>query len=197
MGIIIPDATPTAMTIIAHNMDDVPVTADLTGWNIEPGRWEIVQGVDTDKDFTADTGIEKQTIAFERSKSVTLTFPPHRTTVLKLRRTRKGTPYWKRPDIGIGEKDVTVSGSRVRVTIHSIGSVKAPASTAALVAADGSTLASAVVPALDAPLDYLPKTAEVTLTAPSGTDLDGVRVVLDPDGKLEEITEMNNSVDVE
>jgi hypothetical protein len=194
MGIIIPDATPTAMTIIAHNMDDVPVTADLTGWNIEPGRWEFVQGVDTDEDFAPDTGIEKQTVTFERSKSVTLTFPPHRTTVLTLRRTRKGTPYWKRPDIGIGDKDVTASGSRVSVTVHSIGSVTAPASTVALVAADGSTLATADIPSLEAPLDFLPKTVDVTLTASSAAALEGAKVVLDPDGKLEEITEMNNEV---
>jgi hypothetical protein len=194
MGIIIPDATPTAMTIIAHNMDDVPVVADLTGWNIDPGRWEFVQGVDIDEDFAPDTGIEKQTVAFERSKSVTLTFPPHKTTVLTLRRTRKGTPYWKRPDIGIGDRDVILTSSGVKVTVHSIGSVTAPASTVALVAADGSTLATADVPSLDAPLDYLPKTADVLLTAPSAGDLEGAKVVLDPDGKIEEITEMNNSV---
>ena len=78
--------------------------------------------------------------------------------------------------------------------MHSIGSVAAPASMVALVDQAGKTLATAPVPALDAPLDYEPKTASVTLTALSGTKLSSCRVVVDPEGKLTEITARNNSV---
>ena len=59
---------------------------------------------------------------------VEITFPPHVTTVIELKLVAKGVPYWSRPDLGIGEDDVKVEGNRVKVTVHSLGSVDAPAS---------------------------------------------------------------------
>ena len=87
-----------------------------------------------------------------------------------------------------------VQGGTVMVTVHSIGSVAAPASTVALVDQTGTAIATASVPVLDAPLVYEPKTATVTLTAPSGMKLSGCSVVIDPEGKLTEITRRNNTV---
>ena len=89
---------------------------------------------------------------------------------------------------------MTVDRGAVRVTVHSLGSVDAPASTLAVVDQSGAVLARADIPPLKAPIDYEPKTAEVTLTVKPGSLLRGCMVVVDPDGKLQEITEINNSV---
>ncbi len=194
VAILVPDATPTSMTIIAYNMDNAPVTAIMTGWDVDPGTWEMTQGVDTDGDDKADSDVVKSMVAFERTQELTVTFPPRRTTVITLNLKKKGTPYWRRPDLGISKKDVTVSGGAVRVTVHSIGSVNAPASTVSLVGSNGSTIVTAAVPALEAPLDFKPKTAIVTLAVPAGTNLKGASVRIDHDGKLSEITKRNNTV---
>ncbi len=59
------------------------------------------------------------------------------------------------------------------VTVHSVGAVDAPASKVVLRDKAGKTLATADVPALKAPLDLTPKTAQVTLAVPAGADLKG------------------------
>ena len=194
IAILIPDATPESMTILAYNLENVPVTADMTAWDIDPGEWEIVQGFDSDGDDEPDTITGKRTIVLERTKKTELTFPPKKTTIVKLKLRSKGKPYWKRPDLGIGDDDVTIEGNTVKITVHNLGSVDAPQSTVALVDADGKTIETTSVQAIRAPIDYLPKTVYVTLQIPSGTNLSGWHVCIDPDETIVEITRRNNSV---
>ena len=54
-------------------------------------------------------------------------------------------------------------------------------------------IASARVSAIKAPVDFVPKTADVVLAIPSGAKLDGAKVVIDPEGALKEITTINNT----
>ena len=42
-GDLIPDATPESLSIEAYNLDQAPVRASITPWDLEPGKWEIVQ----------------------------------------------------------------------------------------------------------------------------------------------------------
>jgi hypothetical protein len=113
---------------------------------------------------------------------------------LELKLTEKGVPYWSRPDLGIGADDVKVEGAKMTVTVHSLGSIDAPASKVVVRDKAGKTLAAAQVPALKAPLDLTPKTAQVTLAVPAGTDLKGATVTVECGGGAPEITLMNNHV---
>ena len=194
VAILVPDATTSSFKVIAYNLEATPVHATMTGWNIDPGVWEITQGVDTNNDDVADGAVATSTAVFERTKSVELTFPPRATTVLTFKLKTPGTPYWQRPDLGIDPQDVTARGREVHVKVHSIGSVAAPATTIAVRDASGHILATAPVPALAAPVDLLPKIAEVSLTLPAGTSTAGLSVELDPDHALNEITTRNNAV---
>jgi hypothetical protein len=200
VAILIPEATPDHVKIIAYNLDRVPVTAHMTGWEVDPGDWTMTQGTQAgigNAPPAADAPIQNpltQTVAFERSKSIAITFAPRTTTVIELALKTKGTPYWSRPDLGIDPEDVRVDGSKMTVTVHSVGSVDAPASKVVLRDKTGKTLATAEVPALKAPLDFTPKTAEVTLAIPSGEALKGDTVTVECGGDVPEITLMNNSV---
>jgi len=194
VAILVPDATATSFKVIAYNLESATVHATMTGWNIDPGVWEIAQGVDTDNDDVADGTVATSTATFERSKSVELTFPPRATTVITFKLKTPGTPYWQRPDLGIDPQDVTVRGREVHVKVHSLGSVPAPATTIAVRDASGRTLATAPVPALAAPNDLLPKTTDVSLTLPAGATTAGASVEIDPDHALNEITTRNNAV---
>ena len=80
------------------------------------------------------------------------------------------------------------------VTVHSVGAVDAPASKVVLRDEAGKTLATADVPALKAPLDLMPKTAQVTLEVPVDAELKGAKVTVECGGDVPEITLMNNSV---
>jgi len=80
------------------------------------------------------------------------------------------------------------------VTVHSLGSVDAPASKVVLRDRSGKVLASAKAEALKAPIELLPKTEVVSLTVPQGADFKGGSVSVEMSGKVPEITQMNNRV---
>jgi catechol 2,3-dioxygenase-like lactoylglutathione lyase family enzyme len=167
----------------------------MTAWNIEPGTWEITQGIDSDGDENADTAVTKQVISLERTGSLPVVFPPRRTTVLTLKLQSKSIPSARRPDLGIGTEDILLHGNEIRVKVHSLGSEASPPAMMALVENDG-VLASAPVPAIEAPLDLIPRTADVSLAVPAGADLHNCGIQLDPEHKLTEITRLNNRVDL-
>lgn len=196
VAILIPDATPTNMTILVYNIENAPVTAHMTAWDIEPGEWDVVEGIDTDGDNKPNTITRKQTIDLERTEKLEITFPPKITSIIQLKLKSKALPYWNRPDLGIGIDDITVQGNSVRVMVHSLGSVDAPVSTIALLDASGKVISTTPVPALKAPLDYIPKTVEITLSAPAGTNLSGCIVCIDPQRKMNEIMKQNNAVKI-
>ncbi len=112
VAILVPDATTTGFKVIAYNLETTPVHATMTGWNIDPGVWEITQGIDTNGDDVADRDLTTSTNIFERTCSLEFTFAPRATTVLRLKLKTPGTPYWQRPDLGINREDVQGTGSR-------------------------------------------------------------------------------------
>jgi hypothetical protein len=193
-AILIPDATPMEMKIIVYALDQTVVNAVMTAWDVEPGDWEITRGIDRDGDDVADMNVATKTTTLERTGTLEFSFEPRTTTVVTLKLKTKDSPYWTRPDLGISREDVTMRGNEVRVRVHNIGAADAPASTAALCDGSGRIIASAAVPALKAPADLLPKTADVVIKVPARTDLKGCSVLIDPEGKLKEITAINNRV---
>ncbi len=82
----------------------------------------------------------------------------------------------------------------MKITVHSLGSVDAPASKVVLRDKAGKTLASASAPAIKAPLDLFPKTAAVTLVVPADADYKGGSITVESPGKVPEITQRNNRV---
>ena len=200
VAILVPEAAPDHVKIIAYNLEREPVTAHMTGWEVDPGQWTMTQG--TQKGIgnaqpSIDAPVDNvvtQTVAFERSKDLAITFPPRTQVVIELKLATKGTPYWQRPDLGIDPDDVKIEGGKMTVTVHSVGALDAPASKVVLRSNDGKTLATASVPALKAPLDLTPKTANVTLAVPGGSNLKGATVTVVCGGDVPEITLMNNSV---
>jgi Concanavalin A-like lectin/glucanases superfamily len=194
VAILVSDVKPDSLKIVVHNLSGESVWADMTAWELEPGRWEIEQGLDANGDDEADGESLTQTVELERAKSVQLIFTPRVTTILTLKLVQRGVPYSWRPDLGIGRDDISVRGRRVTVTVHSLGAQDTRPTTLALVDASGKTLATAAVPALKTPVDLLPKRVTLTLELPAGARLEGASVLLDPENSMKEITRVNNRV---
>ena len=87
-----------------------------------------------------------------------------------------------------------IQDRKVTVTVHSLGSVDAPATKLTLMDPNGKMIATVDIPALKAPLDLTPKIARVSLTIPAGVKVKGSTVVLDPEVRIREITRVNNLV---
>ena len=194
VAILVPFSTKTHLTVLVFNLDEKPVQAAMTGWSIDPGIWEITQGIDTNNDDKPDGTIATRTALFERSRSLDFTFPPRATTVLTLNLKQPGTPYWQRPDLGITRDDILVKGNEVHVTVHSLGSVASPVMTIVLRDRAGKILDRKQLSEIAAPTDLIPKTAEAILTLPEGSTTDGCTVEIDPGQAVEEITRLNNTV---
>jgi hypothetical protein len=194
VGILVPEATPDHLKIIVYNLEAYPVKAQMTGWEIDPGKWEIAQGTRGNADTDPVVDVRKRSESFERSTMLDFTFASHTTTVLELKLVEKGVPYWSRPDLGISADDVVVNGNQMRVTVHGLGGVDAPASTVVLRDRMNRVLARAKAAPLKAPLDLLPKTEVVSLPLPPGADWKGGSVSVEITGTLPEITLMNNRV---
>jgi hypothetical protein len=218
LAILVRGALPTRLKVVAYNLDDKPLAATMTGWDVAPGVWRVTQRVD--EAGAADGALaaggspgggaagagdavaralaaavdEPRHLEFERTRGVDFTFAPRATTVLDLELETPGKPMWDRPDLGIGADDVHVSKGIVRVTVHSLGSVSAPPSTVTLIDSAGHELARTQVPAIPAPLDLLPKTAQVTLHVGSGVQISGAKIRVQVGDQTQEITQLNNEV---
>lgn len=193
VAILVPEGTPDHIRILGYNLDDKPINAKMTGWEINPGEWEIKQGTQQEENQPL-TKPSTRTATFERSRSLDVTFAPHTTTVLELTLKQKGTPYWSRPDLGIDPEDVKITGQAITVKVHSLGAVDAPPATVVLRDASGKTLATAKTPALKAPTDLVPKTAVVRMRFPANAVLKGGTVTIESTGGVPETTLMNNTV---
>jgi Concanavalin A-like lectin/glucanases superfamily len=194
LGILVPEATPDHLKIIVYNLDSAPVKTEMTGWEIDPGKWEITQAIRDDAETDPLKNSTTHTEEFERSRSVAITFAPHTTTVLELKLLSKGVPYWSRPDLGIDADDVKIEGNRLKVTVHSLGAVDSPAARVVLRDRSGKVITTAHAAPLKAPLDLLPKTEVVSLSLPSNADWKDGSVTIESSGKLPEITQLNNRV---
>ena len=114
-------------------------------------------------------------------------------TTIELHLVSKGVPYWSRPDLGITENDVQVSGASMRVTVHGLGAVAAPAARVVVRDGEGREIARAAVPALQAPIDLRPRTATVVVKLPAARPTHG-SVAVELAGGAPEITQQNNVV---
>jgi hypothetical protein len=187
VAILVKAATSTSFKVVAYNLETNAVRATMTGWNIEPGSWEISQST-----FGVNGGAgepQARSARFERSGDLEFTFAPRATNLLELILKTPGTPYWQRPQLSFTREDVQVEGRKIRVRVHSLGAVASPQTEVVFRSRAGAVLSRRTIESLPAPVDLFPKTADVVLTLPKDADLEGGRIEIDPEQKLELITQ--------
>lgn len=194
VGILIPDATRTSFKVIAFNLETSAVKATMTGWNVDPGVWEMTQGVDGDGDDVADGKVETKEVGLERSAGVEVTFAPRVTTVLTFKLKKAGVPYWERPDLAIRKPDVVRTNEAVQVMVHNVGSVDAPEATLRVLDVAGKELGKAKIPAMKGVTDLTPSVQRVSVVVGEGRAEIG-SVEIDA-GEMVEITKRNNRVEL-
>ncbi len=104
------------------------------------------------------------------------------------------TDYAERPDLAICASGINIKGNRVTVRVYSQGAIGSPDTILELRDARENRITTAVVPAMEAPLDLVPRWVDVTMEVPAGTDLGNVTVEVDPDKKITQITRLNTKV---
>jgi hypothetical protein len=189
------EARPDGLKALVYSFADAPRDIRMRLWRLPHGKYDVVVGVDRDDDDKMDEVIGERKRELARGDAVEFTAPPDEALVLELRLLEQLEQITARPDLAIGPDDVAREGGLVKVTVHNIGAAAAPASRVELRDAQGKVICKADVPALEAPLDLRPRTAEVSLPW-AKVPVGGCQVVLDPGDTIKEITEVNNVVSV-
>ena len=186
VALLVGNEAPGHVRVTGWNTSDHVQKATMSTWDIPAGEWEMQVGQGAPVHVT-----------LERSAGVPVEFAAHGETVLDFRLVKPGDPVDRRPDLGIGRDDVTVTRGRVEVTVHSLGAVATGGGSVALIGADGAVLATQPLAPMAAPVDLLPRTQVVRFAL--RPDLAGkgfsLRVALP--GDAAEVTKLNNQVTVE
>lgn len=176
VAILLSEVSANHFKVTAYNLADHPLAAAMTSWNVTAGHWKM-NGAPVD---------------LERSASVDLSFAPG-ANFYDFTLDQPVTPTEQRADLGIGRGDVTIDGKGIHVTVHSLGALPVSGGTLSLFDQTGKEVASAKVPAMEAPADLMPKRVMVTLTPPKGFRPSGAKIQVRADAALE-VTQLNNSV---
>jgi hypothetical protein len=192
VAILVKDATSTSFKVVAYNLETNAVHAIMTGWNIEPGTWEISQSTIGTNGGAGEPAV--RSTQFGRSGDLEFTFAPRATNLLELTLKTPGTPYWQRPQLGFTREDVRVDGRKVHVLVHSLGAIPSPQTEIVFRNRQGEILSRERIEKLPAPTDLFPRTANLVLNLPKGADLEGGSLEIDPDHQLEQITRRYTTV---
>ncbi|TFW31725.1 LamG-like jellyroll fold domain-containing protein [Massilia horti] len=192
VALLIPQGDPKHFKVIAYNLSDKPVTAFITGAQLAAGTWSVTSGVDTNDDDRADNPSAPRSVRLERGRSVELNFAPHQTVVYEFKLEQPGSDPATRADIGLSPDDLVLKDRVLGIRVHSLGAKPTPAGLVLVEDAAGKAIASVRFPELAAPLDLLPKTADVQVTLPERGDPAQLRVRLTLDGAPDEVTDANN-----
>lgn len=195
VAIMMPGATPDRFTVIAFNGSDREISAEMTGWNVTPGRWTVRSGADRNGDGAIDGRGQARDVTLERSRSIALAFAPGVTTIHEFSLAEaSGEVVHDRPDLAIGPRTTRIENGALLVQVFNQGIRAAPAATVILEDASGREIARGRSEALAAADDLTPKSVEVVLGLPPGFVAEGHRVRLIPDGDAAEVTLLNNEV---
>lgn len=195
VALLMPRAQPHQFKVIAYNRSDKPQTANMMGWNITAGEWQLRIGIDKDGDDSIDKAIRQQRVHFEKNRTLDVTFPPKTTLIIDMQLLEESAPVEQRPDLGIGRGDVTLKGNQLSVTVHSLGHLDAPEGVVIVEDQQGREVQRASIPPLAAPKDLLPKTTQLQLKLPRGFNAEGARVKVALVGNADEVTRLNNQLD--
>jgi hypothetical protein len=126
---------------------------------------------------------------------VPVALPPGKVTVLELVREKPLEDIRLRADLALSPLELKVDGGAVTAVAHNIGSAAADEVEVALVDPAGKVRDRKKLGPLAAPTDLAPKRVEFRLQGVP-RDPAGWAVVIDPDGRVSEIFEGNNRVEL-
>jgi hypothetical protein len=189
-------AAPKRIKALAYNFGPAR-TVHMRVWELERGHYTLRTGPDANRDDQIDAPAQQRELAVDRATRIPLELPADALTVVELSQVR-ALPAGKRPDLAINAQDLGLSPDRraVTLTVHNIGGAAAPAAAVVVRGPDGASLGSGQSSPLPAPEDLTPKTCAVRVALAQPAP-DRLEAVVDPEGRLEEITKENNRADLD
>jgi len=189
-------ADSSQINILAYNLEEDEIASLLTIWKIIPGKWKIIQGIDNNDDRIPDSDLNENTIYLEKGSDIKLKFVSRKNTILQLSLLEPSDDNpGNLPDLAINKRWVKIEKEKISVRVFSQGAVSSPQTVLELRDSNGMKITSIAIPAMEAPLDLIPKWTEVKIEVPASFDLSHGSLVLDPEQKMKQITRRNTRVE--
>lgn len=193
---IVLEASAKKLRVAVYNFDSKPRKLHMRVWELEPGRYQMCQGIDVDQNDQIDGKPASREVVLRRGSSIELDAPAQQVFIIELDQKAAQSRPELLPDLAVGKGDIYYDKAtdRLKVVLHNIGAAAAKDIIVHFEDPAGNVLARRVIPMLDAPLDLRPKTAIVWLPQPLLHRVAYIQVRVDPDDRIAEITEENNRV---
>src|SRR5690606_5925444 len=166
---------------------------DLRLCRINDGRYRIGLYEDPEGEGRAGAPIWTTEKDLTRFEILTLPVPPRQSLVLKVELLESHQRPERLPDLVIDPWEAHMNDGKVSATIHNLGNGEAENVTVQL--RDGDRiLQEKVIPLLAAPTDFVPKRINLSFDRVSASKK--LMIVIDPENKIREILEENNTAEV-
>ena len=165
-----------------YNKSRKAVTVKMRGVEVLGGNWEL----SCDKN--------KRTVRFGRGCELSIKVPAGKEYHIDMRLLDKGSDFNTLTDLAIAASDININDRHISVTVHNISGADGGNVDIALTDLVGNILSSNTIPAITAPSDLSPKTADITLDLPEKFNTGYYKIQLDPSNTTNEIYKDNNEV---
>ena len=185
----------TAFKALVYSFADRPLAGRVRLWTLDHGEYALRIGPDADGDDAMDRASREEQAEVLRATAIPLTLAPRAVTVVELRQARRLDDERSRADLALSRSETRAEGGTVHGVAHNIGSQRVESFDVALVDGEGKVRERKTLGPLEAPLDLEPRRMPFALGGlPPGAT--GWAVVLDPDGRVPEIHEGNNRIEL-
>jgi len=189
-------STSASLKVMLFNLANKLLDGTMRVWNLDNGTYDIVEGTDVTGDNKIDVITSHRQMTLNRGASIPITLRPHKLTIIEIQQTHKGVSNQQIPDLAIAPPDFVYDWTEDKggITIHNLGGVKAPRFALVVENERHGVLFKQELEGIDAPVDLLPKSIQVSLTGFREQGTKAIYIRLDPLNKVEEISKENNQV---
>lgn len=197
---VVTETAPERLRVMMYSFRDEPVRIGLRPWRLVPGVYVLTAGEPVPGEKPEQNrytwGEPRQIRHLHRGTPVFVEVPPGKEWVVDLRLVERIERPEVLPDLAIAPRDVRIEGNDLIVTVHNIGEAQAGAFDILLQKRDGdawktmSQLRVGWFPGIDG---FNPARQDFSLQITEG-ETGPLRVVIDPDDRVQEIYELNNEV---
>jgi CARDB protein len=180
-----------SLKIAFYNFNQKDISGSIRVWRLEHGKYKIDCGPDSDNDGKIDKIKQSFTDELAKYSSIPVKIPPKQTWIINVSQLEKLDDIKQRPDLAISSREIKVDkkAGKINFVVHNIGAKPSGNFTVSLFDGD-KKLQDIQVKNLEAPKDLFPKKKQLCFD--NVHEGESLKIIIDPEHKIQEITKVNN-----
>jgi hypothetical protein len=181
------------LTVDMYNFDPLERQATARLFRLRDGVYTVSLLIDQDNDGSYETSTSEER-RIRRFDDIPVNVPSRTRARLDIEQVTADPQTGDLPDPALGDRYLSLEGNNLTVTVHNLGPVACGAFDVQVRCPSGEDLGRLRIEEIDGSGDYIPKTRSVTFRdlPPRGM----YYITIDPDNKVREIYEGNNTATI-